>query len=474
MSALKTIVSATVLFMMAAAAMTADNDVVLAWLPAFYLAAILAAAYAVYDGADLVHAYFRPSSIMIFYCAVFFFMGSFAFKNELILWEAGGQFAFYLLDGLGPITAYFLSAIGVSLCVHLFVTRRGRTRRGEPTGADAPAIKPPRGRVGGLWLSWIIVSVTPFVAIPLPGGSGSFSATFFAFAAIHIAYAAKLRGRPSRIGIYGLLALILAAFFYDDRRLLFYFGLIVCFIEVFDKIPFRVRPRNVLFFAAVAAALVTTNIAMSIQRGVGDFGAETMAESFTYVDDYLASDWAQTMLFHNFEGPPAFFHSYNAAHYILETGDYRYGSTMVKILFLPLPRDSFPNKPRSMVDEYTDIHYPAFRARGGSFVPNFYAEAMWNFGPVGGLVFLFFFFGIADSLYCHWIGRLRRQASIDNVFFLASFTFLLFFYRGSGLDLYGLFVIIFYFLARVYRSLSVKRRRPVKKVPDLGSTEAIG
>ncbi|MFC1735908.1 hypothetical protein ACFL1X_07305 [Candidatus Hydrogenedentota bacterium] len=442
-----------------------DSGRLLTILPLLYLGAFLASAYAIYDREDLSRSYFRPSSIMVLYVSLFFFMGSFAFKNELVLMETASQFEYYSLEKFGVVSFYFLCAIGVTLISQVLSKHRSNTSPAHAHDAKRPGGKKLNTQGVRVLLSVIIIILTPLVDIPLPGGSGSFSSTFFMFAAVHIAYVAKLSGRKYRAGIYALLAFLLATSFYSDRRLLFYFAFILCFIEVFDKRPFKIRAKAFALLAAIFVSLITANIAMSIHRGVGEFESKSMSDAFTYVDDYLASDWAQTMLLHNFEGPPTIFHSYNAVNYMIRSGDYRHGLTFVKVFFLPIPRSVFPDKPRSMVDEYTTILYPVFRERGGSWVPNLYTEAFWNFGLFGGLFFLLVGYYCLDTIYFKWIGRLRAGARVENVFFLSSFAFLLFLFRGSGVDLYGLFVIIFFFMARMYGLLGLGRHVIRKETP---------
>lgn len=469
MRTMKTLCCATFICALGGMALGVDANRLLTILPHLYLAAFLASICAVYDKKDVSLAYFRPSSIMVLYVSLFFLMGSFAFKNELVLMEASNQFEYYYFDNLGTVSFYFLCAIGVTLASQGLSKPRSGPSQSPLPGKNPPASKRLSMQGWGIFHSVLIVILTPLVEIPLPGGSGSFSSTFFMFAAVHIAYVAKLSGRRYRVGIYALLAFLLAAFFYSDRRLLFYFGFILCFIEVFDKHPYKIRLRSLALLLLVATLLITTNIAMSIHRGVGSFESKSMADAFTYVDDYLASDWAQTMLLHNFEGPPTMFHSYNAVHYMMQSGDYRYGSTLIKVLFLPIPREDFPSKPRSLVDEYTTILYPAYRAAGGSWVPNFYAEAFWNFGFAGGLLFLLVVFRWLDAIYHRWMMRMRSGAEIENVFFLSSLAHLPFLFRGSGFDLYGLTVLLFYLQAHAYKCFSFKRRLPHEKHLNIDS-----
>ena len=472
MKTMKKICCTIFIFLLGLIALTRNGAELISILPFLYLGVFLASNYAIYYKKDLSLSYFYPSSIMVLYVSFFFFMGSLAFKEELVQMDFANQFEYYYFENIGIISFYFICAICVTLISSMLSKKVFSVSTSRSNVVKAAADKPLYAKRRSLLLSVIVIILTLLIEIPLPGGTGSFSSTFFMFAIIHISYFLKLNGHKHRIIIYALFGVFLSVFFYSDRRLLFLYGFIVCFMEVFDKRPYKIKIRNIVIFAIIVVSLITTNIAMAIHRGVGSFGSKSVIDAFTYVDEYIKSNWAKTMLFHNFEGPATMFHSYNGVNYMLQNGDYRYGLTLIKVLFLPVPRETFPDKPRSMVDEYTTTFYPAFRDEGGSYVPNFYAEAFWNFGFIGGLEFLFAVFYCFDILYFKWITRLRSEVKVENVFFLSSFAFLPFLFRGSGFDIYGLFVIIFYFMACFYKCCSFKLRLPSEKRIKLNSANA--
>ncbi len=426
---------------------------VINFLPVIYFIIFILSNIIIYDKNDLVRAYFCPTSIMVLYVSFFFSMGTFALKYKLVL---PGYENYYAFENINILSFYFICAICITLITQRFT--KHLFRQTQQVKTVIPVIKQWNAKRLLLLLSILLIILTVSVRIPLPGGTGHFSSNFYMFAAIYISYIIKTIHHKFRLAIYGLLACLLALFFYEDRRLLFYYGFIICFIEVFDKYPYKIQLKNIIIAGVVIIGLIISNIAMSIHRGVGHFESQKLTEAFFYVDDYLKSDWAKTMLLHNFEGPGTTFHSYNAVDYIVQTGNYKYGLTMAKFFFLPVPRNLFPEKPQSMVHDYTAFYYPKYRAIGGSYVPNFYSEVFWNFGFMG-LVFIFVIFYCFDSLYYKWILQLRHRVEIKNAYFLSSFAFLHFLFRGSGFDLYGLFVIIFWLMSRFYRYFEIS---PVK------------
>ena len=443
----KALVSSIVVFMLGLIALFVDARDLINILPLLYLGVLLISFYVIYSENDIYLSFFYPSSVMILYVSLFFFMGSYAFKHELVQMYIANQIEYYYFNDIGLISFYFMCAIGITLSTKI-------AKRTGMRGLSLAVLNKnefPFFHKRGIILSVLISILTIVFEIPLPGGTGSFSSTFFMFAAIYLTYYAKLLKSKYRFLVYLLFSVLLSVFFYSDRRLLFYYAFIVAFLELYDTYAARFNLKYMVSGALVFLLLVTANIAMSIQRGVGSFGTTSVVGAFSYVDDYITSDWAKTMLLHNFEGPPSLFHSYNAVNYMLETGDYKYGTTIAKLLFLPIPRDIYPDKPLSMVYEYTAHFYPQFRAEGGSFIPNMYAEAFWNFGFIGGIAFLYLLFSLFDEIYYRWMVRLRSRVMISNVFFLSSFSLLPFLFRGSGLDLYLLMVILFYSTSVIYK-----------------------
>lgn len=449
----------TLIFCLGLVSLLLDTAALIDALPLIYLSVFLLLAIGVYNRKDSVREYFSPSVLMVMYVSLFFFLGSLAFKYELVLMNAGEQWRYYFFENTGMITFYFLCAMCITLISRtlskekLFAPRRQKNVMGRLANQN----RSPKKRL--LLLSALIAILTIFIEIPLPGGEGNFSSTFFMFAIICTSYMVKATHVKYRIFVYVLHGLLLSIFFFEDRRLTAFYIFIVCFIESFDRRTFRIELRKIFLVIFCVAALFVSVIAMSVQRGVGQFESKSALHSFLYVKDYLKSDRAMTMLFHNFEGPATVFHSYNGVDHMMQTGDYQYGSTIVKALFLPIPRDLFEGKPRSMVDQYTAIFFPAYRESGGSYVPNFYTEAFWNFGFAGGLLFLLITFYLFNKIYDAWINRLRNGARVDNLFFLSSYAFLLFLFRGSGFDLFLLFALIFAFMTLLYKLLNLPLMR---------------
>lgn len=401
---------------------------------------------------DVVANLYLPSSVMILYVSFFFFMGTFAFKYGLVQLDVADQWRYYQIENFSLITSYFVCSIatimfGQLIKVNFHGLKRIRTNPFFEKNFDQRMTD-----VGatGMLLSVFLILVALGFEIPLPGGTGSFSAIFFFFSAIYVSYYVRIKKLKIRFVVYFFIVTLLAYFFYSDRRLVAFYLFIVFFIENIYCRAFNVRIKNIVVILLIITLFVIAVVAMSIQRGVGDFGEDNFFKALFYVRDYFLSDWAITMLLHNMEGPGTTFHSYNAINYVIINNAYSFGTTIFKFIFIPVPRTIFFDKPNSMVWDYTSYFYPTFRQEGGSYVPNLLAEFYWNFGFIFGLISIMIIFIFFDILYKYMIESVRGNKKLKNVFMMSVFSLIVFYFRGSGLDLYMIYAIVFFLIYIIY------------------------
>lgn len=443
-----------IVFLLGTLSLFFSNVTLISILPFIYLVVFLLLVVALYDRRDPIVVYFSPCALMALYVSFFFLLGSLAFKYEFVQLMEGSEFwRYYQIERMGKVTFYILCSICITLLSHMLGEKKFRKLTPD-IGRHSASNRTDTWKILQVFSALIFI-LSILVEIPLPGGAGSFSSIFAMFAAIYTSYAAKVAGYRYRKLIHVLQGVLLIVFFSEDRRLMAFYAFITFFIELFDRNSLSIRFKSAVGCLLILVLLSASIIAMSIYRGVGQFDTKSVAHSFLYIKDYLTSDWAITMLFHNFEGPGTIFHSYNAIDYMLQNRDYQFGSTILKAFCFPIPRSIWDGKPTSMVDQYTSILYPGFREIGGSYVPNFYAETFWNFGFIGGLLFLLVVFYGLNRLYYNRLEALRNRTSLVNVFFLSSYSFLLFLFRGSGFDLFLVFIVIFFLLTLVYELFSL-------------------
>lgn len=246
----------------------------------------------------------------------------------------------------------------------------------------------------------------------------------------------NIKNRKTRFLSYALLVIFYSVFAYDDKRNV----LIVIFSMLLFEIDYRslVRPRTFIIFIFSGFTLMFLIVCLTILRGYDGFDLIEDWQSFpAYLWTFARNKEVLSWLFHTSETYTTYFHSVRAIEHTISSGNYLYGSTLAKAILVPLP-SFLIEKPWSIIDHYTFALYPDFRARGGALAPNAFGEFYMNFGILGSLMLSFLMF-VFDLIYV----RLFRTglAQYAAFWFIA---YLLFYVRGSGLDLY---------LAYVYPSL---------------------
>jgi hypothetical protein len=209
---------------------------------------------------------------------------------------------------------------------------------------------------------------------------------------------------------------------------------------------------------------------MSIMRGYGSYNPKGFLDATRFVNRYVHEDFFVPSFMNNIEVSFTYFHSNNAVETILDNpSKMAYGQTVVKPLFVFVPRRIFPNKPESIIERYTTSFSKVMRERGVSWVISVQAEMFWNFhfagALVGALLFLCF-----NSVYLGVIRLIEEDQIINYVPLLYIYQQVLVLTRGSGLDQYLVDVIlsfaIFAVIKLTLRFLSTGRFKVEDRVPE--------
>ena len=130
---------------------------------------------------------------------------------------------------------------------------------------------------------------------------------------------------------------------------------------------------------------------MSIARGYGNFDVENVLVAFFYIGDYIRSDIFRDAIVDNLEFSGVYFDTVNCADYVLNNQiPTLLGSTFIKPLFLPIPRELFPLKPESMINIYTSTFVPGFYSRGVLYLLDFMGKLLLIFCFLHHLLFIFY------------------------------------------------------------------------------------
>jgi hypothetical protein len=246
---------------------------------------------------------------------------------------------------------------------------------------------------------------------------------------------------------------------YDSKReILFVLILIGLFEIVHNHINFKINIKQLIISLISIALIVYIVLISSISRGYGNFELESPVEAPKYGKQYIKSENIQKALVANFELSSVYGNSSNAINYVHSNQvDYLYGKTFIKILFIPIPRSVFPDKPRSMVDIYTSKFAPSFRARGGSYPVIIYAESYWNFGILCFL-FIYALFYILNLYYLKMYNAIKtRKFNFSIIFIIYMYITLIQFIRGSGIELWFIYGILAIPLVVILKNLVFKK-----------------
>ena len=182
---------------------------------------------------------------------------------------------------------------------------------------------------------------------------------------------------------------------------------------------------------------------MTILRGFGGYDISNPLLAYKYVDDLLKDFNVGSLLFTVSEAPTTTYVSIKAMSLAQHDSSLiSYGASYFKLLFVPIPRSLFDEKPLNMTSVFTKIEDPGFYGIGGSLPINVYAESFWNFHFAGIIVIGFIL------LVLNFLFRRMYESIIQNKFspimpgLVFAFTYILGFYRGFGFDLFTVNVIV--------------------------------
>lgn len=390
--------------------------------------------------------FLSPSFITLIYLCLNFTLGEYVVSRHYGLSDLYYK-AIQGSKNLNWITAYFLSC---NMVVYLAIPQR--LREGDlpvKTTAAAPAAKwVLAGNTGAyLIMSCIALLILGFISIDLSvlGGNGNFSYVFQVAIAIPLCFILSLEKKSYRWPLFVLiLAFFMAGHFGSKREILYIFLLILLAEVIMGNIRLNFSARRIILFSVLGSVIFYIIIISSILRGYGNYNVKNIFDANDYVSVYIHEDYFMDALVSNLEVNAVYGNSVNAANYVFAgKTDLLQGSTFMKVLFIPVPRSAFPEKPKSMVDIYTARFMPALRRDGGSLPVILYTELLWNF-HVLGLPLLFIFYKYFNKLCITVFLQLKNGVlSFRNMSVVFLYVTFIQFVRGSGMDMW----LLYYFLS---------------------------
>ncbi len=242
---------------------------------------------------------------------------------------------------------------------------------------------------------------------------------------------------------------------YDNKReIIIIFFLIIFFESYHNRWKLRFTIRKLLLYTAIGTVFLGLILASSIFRGYGNFNPKSLTDAVKYVPEYIKSDVFIDSFTENLELNYCYGTAITSMDMILNGKlKYKFGLTLLKVFFIPVPREFISWKPYSMMQIYTKNRNPEYFNSGGSYPVIFQCDMFLNFHFLGIIPFFLIFYFI-NSLYLKFHEISKHNLQYFSYPFL--FITILVFARGSGLELYvihylyGLLFFVIYTLLLNY------------------------
>jgi hypothetical protein len=403
-------------------------------------------------GDRLVH-WFAPSSLALAYLLISCTLGActMQFDIGMGLVGASGRTIWKAVESSATsISIVFLGSLSLMLWSSLKqAERREKVMNSAGLSHATHVTKNVRlkGNDSVLVISILVFAIFSFVPVDLSflGGAGNFSYPLRLSACLGIFLSVRPYPLLVRLIVYSAIIFFMALQSFFEKREVLYVVILSVFLEVASR-DLRIRISLKQTCAAVAVLVLAVVIILwsSIMRGYGQYNPQSALQGLAYIPTYVSEPYFWDAAANNFETNGTLGNSSYCIHLVDEGRiPLQYGRTLLKCLFLPIPRSVFPDKPQSMIDVYTGIAAPALRSRGGSLPVTIPSEMYANFGFIG-IVFVPFVFALLDRLFLFAIVGIQSDNSLRLGSQIAIFATVTCFQisRGNGFEVFLIYVIV--------------------------------
>ncbi|TGE75715.1 hypothetical protein C7Y70_20515 [Pseudoalteromonas sp. KS88] len=376
-----------------------------------------------------------PAILAILYISISTVIGAIAFKENLIV----GRLSYHQYKNWEyvPYSLTFLMLCNFfAFIVDLFY----RNRVQEFFNSFSLNVKVNFNYV--IYTSLILLSLSIFTDYIIVG----FSIIPKTLAALCLVYYLAANKIKYRFVIYLFIIAFLSLSAVESKREAIFLIFPIIFLESLYS-RFIINAKNVFIALIGFSVILSLIIIMSIARGYGNFeNSDSFLTAAPYFFQYINSPIFLSSLFNNIEATSVYYNALQSMEYVFSDPSLMsFGSTIGKVIFIFIPREVWEAKPSSIIDLYTNYHDPGYRAIGGSDPINIYAEFFWNF-HFFGLVAVFIFFVLMYKLYFYSIKNIIEGKELNILWLLFVYMNFITYVRGSGLDMYVVFIsfAIFY------------------------------
>jgi hypothetical protein len=258
-----------------------------------------------------------------------------------------------------------------------------------------------------------------------------------------------LRRRWYRYSVYLFYLGVKVGLSYENKREIVMVLFLITFLECYyGRLPLRFTFKSVAGYILIGVSFFALVLAASILRGYGDFPVASIIDAFSYIPGYMSSEMFVDGITDNLELNYSYGVSIAAVDHALRgVIPYQYGGSLIKVFFLPIPRDAIPFKPDSILQIFTQIYAPEWWLEGGSMPVVFSADMFLNFNYLGLVPYALVWWVINRGFLRFHIVSPQSFIAYSCVFFFIS---VMMFARGSGIEqwlLYYLLAAPVFFLA---------------------------
>lgn len=397
--------------------------------------------------------YFTPNSLIFLYSIISLIFGAWGYANGYVIPKENLLTYESWTHADASLTIILLSLATLLAVDKVFHNRYlGQANREMPRATK--------------WhlLATSILAPFFFLSVDLSalGGSGDLSLIpKSAFAFVCILYFSKLPTARRWLAYFAIIVSF-ATFSIHEKRDAIFLIFPMLYLEFLNNGK-KISIKLLLLYTLVGALTMILILTMSVARGYGGTGEHSnLISAAPLILTYMNSDMFIAGLLNNIEANYFYFHGLNSINMVLnEPLLISLGSTLIKPIFIFVPRDLVAWKPESIISLYTTAHDPAFRAAGGSLPISIFSELFWNF-HLAGLAFTGFFAAIMARLHIFMLNQHRNNRIFLFGFSLYAYMNIITLSRGSGFDLYFMYVLFagisFLACSIVYSILNVKHR----------------
>lgn len=409
-----------------------------------YLTQLLIGASLILRKYKYIYQLFRPSVILFLYSSFSFALGSYFIKINL------GFMTHDYINEYSQVVDYLqiFNYLSISLSIVLFISLMGSVSH-LGSGGSRKLISKKKIKSSDI----IFVSLYFIVIYSIEHISSTLSF------GVHVACVVLILQRLYHANfifrgiIYVLILISIASISFNNKREIL---MIMMLIMVYEVHRSKFQLKNVstvlpLFMGALLSFVIFI-LSSSILRGYGGFEVVSLADALLYIPEYISSPIFLSSLVDNFELSHTYPSAVLAIDYVNKGFiDVQYGLTLIKPIFLIVPRDIGLYKPDSLMLLFTEIHSPMQYLQGASLPVSFLSELYANF-LWGGLLItapIVFLMDYPFRLLEKYGGNLVYKSLI-----IPAIPTAFIYIRGGGFDLYFLTlcssipILIFIYIVR--------------------------